>query len=223
VFRRGSSMSYLLLYIDEIILTTSSTTLLNQLITQLRSEFAMSDLGSLQHFPGVSVQRTNAGLFLSQDQYATHILTRANMLQCNPCLTPTDTKTKSSVSDDSPLDNSIEYHSLADALQYLTLTPPDISYAVQQACLFMHSPTDRHLHLIKRILQYIKGTLHHGLHIARSRLMNLIVYSDADWVGCPDTRRSMSGYCAYLGGNLIYWSSKRQHIVSWSNAEVEYR
>jgi hypothetical protein len=223
VFHRGSSLAYLLLYVNDIILTASSTTLLNQLITQLRSEFAMSDLHPLQHFLGVSVQHTNAGLFLFQDQYATNILTRANMLQCNPCLTPTDTKTKPSVSDGSPLANPTEYCDLAGALQYLTLTQPDISYAVQQACLFMHSHTDRHLRLIKRILRYIKGTHHHGLHIAQSRSMDLIVYSDADWAWCPDTRQSTSGYCAYHCGNLISWSSKRQHTISRSSAEGEYR
>jgi hypothetical protein len=145
------------------------------------------------------------------------------MLQCNSCLTPTDTKSKSSVSDGTPLANPTEYHGLAGALQYITITRPYISYVVQQACLFMHFPTNRHLHLIKRILRYIRGTIHHGLHIARSRSMDLIVYFDADWVGCLDTRHSTFGYCAYLGGNLISWSSKRQHTVSRSNAEAEYR
>jgi hypothetical protein len=110
-------MAYLLLYVDDIILTASSITLLNHLINQLWSEFAMTDLGSLQHFLGVSVQRTNAGLFLSQAQYATDILTRANMLHCNPCLTPIDTKTKLSVSDGTPLVNPTEYRSLTGALQ----------------------------------------------------------------------------------------------------------
>jgi hypothetical protein len=195
-------MAYLLLYVDDIILTASSITLLNHLINQLWSEFAMTDLGSLQHFLGVSVQRTNAGLFLSQAQYATDILTRANMLHCYPCLTPIDTKTKLSVSDGTPLVNPTEY---------------------QQACLFMHSPTDQHLHLVKRIFRYIKGTLYHGLRIARSRSTDVIVYFDTDWARCPDTPRLTSGYCAYLSGNLISWSSKRQHTVSLSSAEAKYR
>jgi hypothetical protein len=121
VFRQGSCSAYVLLYVDDIILTISSTTVLNHLITQLQSEFAMSDLGTLQQFLGVSVHHTNAGLFISQDQYATDILTRANMLQCNSCLTPTDTKMKPSASGGTPLANPTKYHSLARALQYLTL------------------------------------------------------------------------------------------------------
>jgi hypothetical protein len=140
VFRQGSCSSYLVLYVDDIILTASSTALLNHFIAQLRSEFAMSNLGPLQHFLGVSVHQNNVGLFLSQDQYATDILTHANILHCNPCLTPIDTKTKPFATDGAPLANPMEYCSLAGALQYLMLTKPDISYVIQQACLFMHPP-----------------------------------------------------------------------------------
>jgi hypothetical protein len=195
-------------------LTASSSTILQNIIHQLHSEFAMTDLDPLQHFLGISVQRTNDGLFLSQHQYAADLLDQANMTQCNPCLMPADTKSKPSITDGHPLDNPTEYRSLTGALQYLTLTRPDICFAIQQACLFMHSPTDRHLHLVKRILHYIKGTLHHGLHISWPTSSDLVIYSDADWAGCPNTRRSTSGYSAYLGGNLISWSSKRQSTVS---------
>ena len=108
-------------------------------------------------------------------------------------------------------------------MQYLTLTRPDIAHAVQQVCLYMHDPRESHFSLIKRILRYIKGTMAYGLALSRSRSHELVVYSDADWAGCPDTRRSTSGYCVFLGDNLISWSSKRQHTVSRSSAEAEYR
>jgi hypothetical protein len=122
------------------------------------------------------------------------------MLNYNPCLTPIDTKAKPSITDGRPLANPTTYRNLAGALQYLTLTRPNIVYVVQQACLFMHAPTESHLNLVKQILWYIKGTIHHGLHISRSHSSELIIYSDVDWVSCPDTRRSTSGYCAYFGG-----------------------
>jgi hypothetical protein len=109
------------------------------------------------------------------------------------------------------------------ALQYLTLTRPDIVHAVQQACLYMHAPREPHLNLVKRILRYIKGTLDLSMHLSRSSTTSLTAYSDADWAGCPDTRRSTSGYCMYLGDNLISWSSKCQTTVSRSSAEAEYR
>lgn len=102
----------------------------------------MSDLSPLQHFLGIVVSRDNKGLHLSQKQYALEILDRANMSNANPCTTPVDTKAKSSAHAGTSLANPSEYKILVGALQYLTLTRPDISYAVQQICLFMHDPKD---------------------------------------------------------------------------------
>jgi hypothetical protein len=87
----------------------------------------------------------------------------------------------------------------------------------------MHSPTDRDLHLVKRILCYIKGTLNHGFLLSRSASSDLVIYSDVDWAGCPNTRCFTSGYCAYFRCNLVLWSSKWQNIVSRSSVEAEYR
>ena len=87
----------------------------------------------------------------------------------------------------------------------------------------MHAPLDTHFQLVKRILRYIKGTSHFGLQLHKNSSHELIAYSDADWAGCPDTRKSTSGFCVFLGTNLISWSSKRQHTVSRSSAEAEYR
>jgi hypothetical protein len=162
----GSSTAYLLLYVDDIILIASSTQLLQHLITKLKSEFSMSDLGPLQHFLGISVQHTPHGLFLSQEQYASDLLQRANIRNCNPCLTPADTKAKPSLTDGTSFANPTEYHTLTGALQYLMLTRPVISYAIQQACLFMHFLTELHLSLVKHILRYIKGTINHGLTLS---------------------------------------------------------
>lgn len=87
----------------------------------------------------------------------------------------------------------------------------------------MHDPREPHLAHVKRVLRYLKGTVDLGLHITPSSTHSLTTYSDADWAGCPDTRRSTSGYCTFLGDNLISWSSKRQVTVSRSSAEAEYR
>ncbi|XP_022014710.2 uncharacterized mitochondrial protein AtMg00810-like [Helianthus annuus] len=216
-------MAYLLLYVDDIILTASSDTLLTNIIQLLSREFAMTDLGTLHHFLGISVKRDAQGLFLSQSQYARDILHRANMTDCKPCTTPVDIASKLSAADGNLLSDGSLYRSLAGALQYLTFTRPDISYAVQQVCLFMHTPREPHFAFLKRILRYIKGTLDYGLRLTASSTSSLIAYSDADWAGCPDSRRSTSGYCVFLGNNLISWSSKRQPTVSRSSAEAEYR
>ncbi|GJY62047.1 ribonuclease H-like domain-containing protein [Tanacetum coccineum] len=126
-------------------------------------------------------------------------------------------------SDGAPISDSTLYRSLAGALQYLTFTRPDISYAVQQVCLFMHDPREPHLSALKRILRYVRGTLSYGLQLYSSTTSSLVAYSDADWAGCPTTRRSTSGYCVFLGNNLLSWSSKRQFTLSRSSVEAEYR
>ena len=223
VYKDGDHMAYLLLYVDDIVLTASSSALLQRLTTHLHSEFAMTDLGTLHFFLGISVTRSPAGLFLSQRQYAVDLLQRAGMAECHSTATPVDTRAKISALEGAAVADPSEYRSLAGALQYLTLTRPDLAYAVQQVCLFMHDPREPHLALIKRILRYVKGTLDVGLHIATTPLTSIKAYSDADWAGCPDSRRSTSGYCVYLGDNLISWSSKRQTTVSRSSAEAEYR
>jgi hypothetical protein len=100
---------------------------------------------------------------------------------------------------------------------------PDISYVVQQICLHMHAPRTPHLALVKRVLQYLHGTMDFGLHLRASSSTSMMAYPDADWAGCPDSRHSTSGYCVYYGESLISWSSKRQNTMSRSSAEADYR
>jgi hypothetical protein len=223
VYKEGANIAYLLLYVDDIILTASSTRLLRRITESLHSEFAMTDLGDLHHFLGISVTRSSDGLFLSQRQYAADLLQRGGMAECHSTATPVDTHAKLSAADGAPVADATQYRSLAGALQYLTLTHPDLAYAVQQVCLFMHDPREPHLALLKRVLRYVKGTLSTGFHIGTGTITSLTAYSDADWAGCLDSRRSTSGYCVFLGDNLVSWSSKRQTTVSRSSADAEYR
>ncbi|XP_071699651.1 secreted RxLR effector protein 161-like [Rutidosis leptorrhynchoides] len=134
-----------------------------------------------------------------------------------------DTTSKLGHKQGKPYVDSTKYHSLAGALQYLTFTRPDISYAVQQICLHMHDPKEIHMNALKRIIRYLQGTLHLGLHLNRSTSTKLVAYTDADWGSFSDTRRSTSGYCVYFGESLISWSSKRQTTLSRSSVEAEYR
>jgi hypothetical protein len=223
VYNRAGAQAYLPLYVDDMILSASSTNLLHHFVKRLQDAFKVKDMGPVHHFLGISVRRTGKGFFLSQAQYAEELLERAGMAGCKSVATPADTKGKVSASDGTLIADATSYRRLAGALQYLTITRPDIAYAVQQVCLHMHAPRDVHLTMLKRILRYIKGTAHLGVQLHAISSPSITAYSDADWAGCPDTRRSTSGYCIFLGSSLISWSSKRQTTVSRSSAEAEYR
>ncbi|KAM3412689.1 hypothetical protein ACQJBY_004055 [Aegilops geniculata] len=223
VYHQGTDTAYLLLYVDDIILTACTSELLRRLTDRLRAEFAIKDLGPLHYFLGVEVVRRPDGFFLHQRKYAHELLDRAGMLNCKPAATPVDTKAKLSATDGTPAPNAGFYRSIVGALQYLTLTRPELQYAVQQVCLHMHAPRDVHWTAVKRILHYIRGAMDLGLTLRASTATDLVAYSDADWAGCPDTRRSNSGYCIFLGPSPVSWSSKRQPTVLRSSAEAEYR
>ncbi|KAK4352549.1 hypothetical protein RND71_028067 [Anisodus tanguticus] len=144
------------------------------------------------------------------------------MANCKIMPTPVDSKSKLSANDGAPVSDPTLYRSLAGSLQDLTFTRPDIAYAIQQVCLFMHDPRESHFAALKRNIRYVKGTLDFGLHLYPSAPTKLLAYTDANWAGCPDTRRSTSSVCVFLGDNLISWSAKRQATLSRSSAKAEY-
>ncbi|GKA12428.1 ribonuclease H-like domain-containing protein [Tanacetum coccineum] len=132
IFQQGNNIAYLLIYVDDIILTASSGELLKQIISSLHAEFSMADLGPLNYFLGISAQRISSSLFLSQTKYAREVIERPGMMNCNPYKTPVDTDSKIRPDGDLVSDPAL-YRSLASLLQYLTFTRPDLSYTVQQA------------------------------------------------------------------------------------------
>nr|GFA31483.1 ribonuclease H-like domain-containing protein [Tanacetum cinerariifolium] len=199
----------------------SSKIMLRQIIDSLHHKFSITDLGSLNYFLGISVTHDSSGIFLSQKKYAIEVLHKAHMTNCNPSRTPVDNESKLGADGDLVSDLTL-YRSLAGSLQYLTYTCPDISYAVQHVCLYIHDPRKPHFSAYKRILRYVSGTLDYGLQLISSSTTYLVAYFDADWAGCPTTWRSTSGYCVFLGNKLLFWSSKHQPMLSRSSAEAKY-
>ena len=124
---------------------------------------------------------------------------------------------------DSPsLSDATSYRSLVGALQYLTFTRPDLSFAIQQACQFMGEPTQNHLQAFKCILRYLKGTLHYGLAFTPG-FPSFSAYYDADWAGDPVDCRSIFGIVVFFGNCPITWSAKKQSTISRSSTEAKYR
>uniref|UniRef100_A0A2N9EYF6 Reverse transcriptase Ty1/copia-type domain-containing protein n=1 Tax=Fagus sylvatica TaxID=28930 RepID=A0A2N9EYF6_FAGSY len=151
--------------------------------------FDLKDLGSLHYFLGIQMTRAPKTLHITQSKYASNLLVKHHMVNSKPAKTPCSLNTRLSLHEGDALSNLHGYRSLVGALHYLTFTRPDISFAIHQVCQYMSAPTSTHLTAAKRILRYIKGTLHHGIAFTPGPL-SLSVYSNADWVGDPDDRRS---------------------------------
>ena len=111
---------------------------------------------------------------------------------------------------------------LVGSLIYLTVTCPDISYAMGMVSKFMDAPRSIHYAAVLRILRYVKGTLYHGLHYSSRSSLELHAYSDADWASDLTNRYSIIGFCFLLGISLVSWRSKKQDVVSRSSTEAEY-
>ncbi|XP_026435835.1 uncharacterized protein LOC113333625 [Papaver somniferum] len=145
------------------------------------------------------------------------------MLECKPCKTPVAYGKRASLYDGTLLTDAASYRSLVGGIQYLNMSRPDLSFAVNYVSQFMHQPTDVHLQLAKSILRYVKGSLGSGIKFKPGDCTTISAYSDSDWAGCPDTRKSTTGYCVFMGPNLVAWSSKKQPTISRSSTEAEYK
>ncbi|XP_038699630.1 uncharacterized mitochondrial protein AtMg00810-like [Tripterygium wilfordii] len=183
----------------------------------------MKDLGDLHYFLGIQATSTSAGLFLCQQKYLFDHLHRFSLSSTNVVKTPSVSKTSSSIMDGDLLADPSTYRSMVGALQYLTMTRPDIAHSVHVVSQFMNAPRTAHLQPVKRIFHYLKGTQRYGLYLRVSSDCSLTVYTNADWAGCRDSCRSTTGYAVFLGPNLISWRAKKQPIVSRSSIEFEYR
>ncbi|VVA38623.1 Hypothetical predicted protein, partial [Prunus dulcis] len=190
----GSDIVILLLYVDDIILTGSKVALVQEVVDELSSAFDMKDMGKLKYFLGLQISYNTAGdIFVNQAKYAKDLLAKAGLSSCRSCPTPCKPHGQLLKSDGDALNDPTIYRSIVGALQYLTFTRPEISYAVNTVCQFMTTPSELHFQLVKRILRYLQGTLDHGLTFT-SGAWELNAYSDADWAADISTRRSITGF-----------------------------
>ncbi|CAN6477878.1 unnamed protein product [Victoria cruziana] len=197
---------------------------MQKLKRRLADEFDLKDLGKLRYFIGVKFAKSK-GLVMCQMKYTLELLKETRKLGCRPASMPVELNHKLSIKDDTTLSEKEKgiYQPLVGKLICLTLIRPNITYAVNLVSQFMHACTDIHLQATERILCYHKKNPGKELLFTKSSHMRIEGYSDIDWAGSIDTRRSTTGYCIYLGGNLVIWRSKRQIVCTRSSAEAEYR
>uniref|UniRef100_A0A2N9IRZ5 Reverse transcriptase Ty1/copia-type domain-containing protein n=1 Tax=Fagus sylvatica TaxID=28930 RepID=A0A2N9IRZ5_FAGSY len=223
IYKSSIYTMFILIYVDDIIITSSSSLAIDNLLSSLQHDFAVKNLGSLHYFLGIEVIRNTAGILLSQKRYILDILTRTHMLEAKPVSSPMASSTSLSAHEGEPFPDQTLFRSTVGALQYLSLTRPDIAFTVNKLSQFMHKPTLLHWQSVKRLLRYLKHTLTYGLQIFKSSCLDLQAFSDADWAGNKDDRRSTGSFCVFLGKNLISWSCRKQATVARSSTEAEYK
>ncbi|KAA0048527.1 transportin-3 isoform X1 [Cucumis melo var. makuwa] len=220
---KTGKIAILIVYVDDIVLTGDDQTEISQLKQRMGDEFEIKDLGNLKYFLGMEVARSKYGIFVSQRKYTLDLLTETGMLGCRPADTPIEFNCKLGNSDDQvPVDKE-QYQRLVGKLIYLSHTRPDISFAVSVVSQFMQAPYEKHMEAVNRILRYLKNTPGKGLMFRKTNRKTIEAYTDSDWAGSVIDRKSTSGYCTFVWGNLVTWRSKKQSVVARSSAEAEYR
>ncbi|XP_057426050.1 uncharacterized mitochondrial protein AtMg00810-like [Lotus japonicus] len=211
LFVKSSPHSCILLslYVDDMIITEDDVVGITNLKLQLAKQFEMKDLGTLRYFLGI--------------EYIATILAQARLSDTQAVDTPVKLNTRYNSSDGVPLEDHTLYHTLVGSLVYLTITRPDIAYAVHVVSQFVSSPTIVHWAAVLRILRYLRGTQFQSLLFPSSSSLELRAYSDADWDGSPSDRKSTTDFCIFLVDSLISWKSKKQDVVSRFFTEAEYR
>ncbi|CAL8097233.1 unnamed protein product [Prunus armeniaca] len=168
------------------------------------------------------VQQFNGGMFISQTKYAKNLVSKFGLESAKPIRNPMSTSTKLSKDLHGKSVDQKLYRSMIGSLLYLTASRPDISFSVGLCARFQSDPKESHLLAVKRILRYVSGTTNFGVYYSFDSNVELAGYSDADWAGSIDDRKSTTGICFYIGNNLVSWFSKKQNCVSLSTAEAEY-
>jgi len=219
----GEKLAILLVYVDDIIITGNDVEEICQTKENLSVRFEMKELGQLNHFLGLEISITRRGVILCQQKYAKDLLEKFGMLECKATATPMDPNTRMCAHEGKELQDATMYRQMVGSLLYLTVTRPDISYAVGVMSRYMQNPKKPHLEAARRILRYVKGTFDYGLLYKKGEDCKMVGYCDADYAGDHDTRRSTTGYVFRLGSGSISWCSKRQPTVSLSTTEAEYR
>ena len=191
-------------------------------VDQMKSEFEMSMVGELNFFLGLQVRQMEGGIFVSQSKYAKNLVKKFGLESAKQVSTPMSTTLKLTKDENGVKVDTTLYRSMIGSLLYLTASRPDICYSVGVCARYQSNPMESHVSAVKRIIRYVNSTSDYGIWYSKDTNSNLACFSDADWAGNADDRKSTSGGCFFLGNNLVSWHSKKQNSISLSTAEAEY-
>ncbi|XP_061349581.1 uncharacterized mitochondrial protein AtMg00810-like [Gastrolobium bilobum] len=222
VKKKEGNILLVALYVDDLILLGNDEGMIQDFKKKMTKEFEMTDLDLMRYFLGLEVRQDKFGIFVSQEGYAKDILKRFKMIDCNPVSTPMKPDLKLLKYDGGEKVDPSNYRSLVECLRYLTCTRPDLCLSVGIISRFMEDSSYTHWKAAKRILRYVQGTISQGLHYSKSDKYKLVGYSDSDWCGDVDDRKSTAGYVFFMGNTAFTWVPKKEPIVTLSTCEAEY-
>ncbi|CAM8900101.1 unnamed protein product [Rhodiola kirilowii] len=223
VKKNGDVHMVVLLYVDDMIVTGSREDEIAWLRGELSTRFDMKNLGELSHFLGLGVKRVTDGILLSQEGYANKLIERYKLKLSKKRSTPLDTREKLRRTEGARLPDFMTYRSLVGGLLYLTITRPDIAYSVGLISRYLQELRKPHLEAAKKILKYVNSTIDFCLFYKRRGNFHLQGYTDADFDGDLDERKSTSGYVFMCNDTSVSWGSKKQDAIALSTTEAEYK
>lgn len=209
-------------YVDDLIYTGDDLLMMREFKMSMEREFDMSDLGKMRYFLGIEVLQTSQGIHLCQAKYAMEVLRRFEMEDCNAVRNPMVPGGKVDLDENGERIDETFYKQIIGSLMYITTTRPDLQFAVSLLSRYMSKPTTLHLQAAKRVLRYLRGTMDYGIWYKRGGAGELQVYTDSDFAGDIDSRKSTSGYVFLMDNAAVAWLSKKQPIVTLSTTEAEY-
>ncbi|GJY69273.1 retrovirus-related pol polyprotein from transposon TNT 1-94 [Tanacetum coccineum] len=220
--KEGKELLLVQVYVDDIIFAASTPELCDLFAKIMCSKFKMSMMGKISFFLRLQIFQNPRGIFINQSKYALESLKKYNFDSCDLVDTPMVEKSKLDEDKEGKAVDPSHYRGMIGTLLYLTASRPDLQFAICMCARYQARPTEKHLHAVKRIFRYLKGTVNRGLWYPKDSSIALTAFADADHAGCQDTRRSTSGSMQFLGDRLVSWSSKRQKSTAISSTKAEY-
>jgi hypothetical protein len=210
------------LYVDDLIFTGNNELMFAEFKTSMLREFDMTDLGRMRFFLGIEVLQRPEGIYICQRKYASEVLKRFKMENSNSVHNPIAPGCKLYNDENGACVDETLFKQMVGCLMYLTATRPDLMFAVCLISRYMAKPTKLHLLAAKRILRYLRGTTELGIFYKKGGREGLIGYTDSDYAGDLEDRKSTSGYAFMMGSGAVAWSSRKQPIVTLSTTEAEF-
>jgi hypothetical protein len=213
----------IVIYVDDLIIIGDNNVDISDLKKLLKQKFEMKDLGELRYFLSIEVIQSPKGIWLLQRQYALNKLPEYGMTGCKPISIRLEQNVKLNAYEGDLVEETTMYKCIVGSFIYMTITRPNLNYAVGVVSQFMQTPRKPHLDAVKCILRYIKHTLRCGIFYEAKSQLQVHGYTDVDWAGNVLDRRSTNGFLFSFGSGVVSWSSKKQPTFALSSTETKYR